>query len=69
MGGHTVTKSNNDMADTVAESDSDATDNKPQAPSKLVINPCIYMTSKIKLSFANLGVVMKTGVGELLKIA
>lgn len=58
----TVSKANEDMSDTVSESDPDATGYKAQPLWKSVVKLPSDMTSKIERPLADLGVVTKTDV-------
>lgn len=57
-----VTKASEDMADTVAESDSNATDNKPQPLSKCVVKPLSDTESETEHTVADLGVVSRSNL-------
>lgn len=65
---HIVTKGNKDMADTVVNRGSDAIDKRSQSPLKYVGRPLSSMRSEIKLTLADLGILMKTDVKALVKI-
>lgn len=64
---HKVTMANEEMAGTLVESDSDCTDYKPQTPSKSVVKPLSDMRSKIERALADLNVVTRTVIKEIVE--
>lgn len=67
MAARTVTKSGEDMSCTLLESEFDATDYKPQLPSKSVVKPPSHVKIDIGRPLADIGVVTKSAIEQILE--
>lgn len=67
MAAYKIKKVNQEMAGTVVESASDATDYTPHPPSRSVAKPLCDTRSEIECALADLGIVRKTDVVEIVE--
>lgn len=67
LAGHTVAKATEGMNETVVEIYSDATEYKPQVPSKSIVEPSSDIRSEIGHTLADISVVTKTDVKAIVE--
>lgn len=67
MAARTVMLANEHRAGTIMKSESNATEYKPQPQLKSVVKPPLDKRSRIKHTLADLGVVTKTNVEEIVE--
>lgn len=68
MAVHTVTKASKDVAASIVESASDASDYRPPPPSKSIIKQPSYSTIQIECKLADFGVGTKTNLEGFVEI-